>query len=91
MKNKRFSMRTITCSMISTLLLLGLFTGFVIAEKNTRRIGFADNAPWLICKDDKQEGHYIGFRFMGKTYTLDFSILYDVTDKITEALNKVVK
>lgn len=91
MENKKFSFKTIVCSMISTLLLLALFAGFIVAEKNTRSIGFADNDPWFVYKDDAKNGHYVGFRFMGKLYNIDFSALYDITDKITDAFDKLVK
>ena len=75
MKKCKLSIRSILYSTISTLLVLTLLSGFVIAEKNTRKIGFADNEPWFIYKDDLNEGHYVGFRFMGGTYKLDFSFI----------------
>ena len=72
--------------MISTLLLLTLLMGFIIVEKNTRKIGFADNNPWFICMDSPSNGHYIKIRFMNQFYTFDFSSLYYVTDAMSEAV-----
>ena len=91
MKKYKLSIKSILYSAISTLLVLILFSGFVIAEKNTRRIGFADNEPWFIYKDSLNEGHYVGFRFMGETFKVDFSFIYDITNMLSENINKCLK
>lgn len=85
MQKHILSIKTVLNSMISTLLLLTLLMGFIIVEKNTRKIGFADNNPWFICKDSRTDGHYIKIRFLDKSYTFDFSALYDVTDAISDS------
>ena len=84
MYRQLLSIKTILNSMVSTLLLLLLVMGFIVVEKNTRKIGFADNNPWFICKDSRDEGHYIKIRFMNGFYMLDFSSVYDVTDLIAK-------
>lgn len=87
MRKQNLSIKTILYSAISTLLILILLSGFVVAEKNTRKIGFADNEPWFIYKDNVENEHYVRFRFMGKDYTIDFSYLYDITNLISDNIN----
>lgn len=90
LQKKFLSIKMILNSMISTLLLLSLLIGFIVVEKNTRRIGFADNNPWVIYKNSCQSGHYVKFKFMDCFYTIDFSCLYDVTDIISQTTSKYV-
>ena len=82
------SIKTIFNSMISTLLFLILLMGFIIVEKNTRKIGFADNNPWFIYEDSHDDGHYFKIRFMNESCTVDFSGIYDVTDAILNYVNQ---
>lgn len=84
MQKQILSIKTIFNSMISTLLLLTMLMGFIIVEKNTRKIGFADNDPWFFYKDSNEEGHYMKIRFMNKYYVMDFSCLYDLTNVISQ-------
>lgn len=84
MKRHILSIRTIIHSVIATLLIMTLLMGFVVVEKNTRKIGFAESKPWLIYKDSTDEGHYLKIRFMDEFYTLDFSCVYTVTDVISQ-------
>ena len=60
--------------MIATSLILLLLLGFIIVEKNTRKIGFADNNPWFIYKDSYDDGHYFKIRFMNK-FSIFFSMM----------------
>lgn len=83
------SIKTIFNSMISTLLILILLMGFIVVEKNTRKIGFADNNPWFIYKDSNSYGHYFKVRFMNESFVVDFSGLYDVTDAILNYVNQL--
>lgn len=89
MQKKFLSIRTIFNSMISTFLILTLLMGFIIVEKNTRKIGFADNNPWLIYKDSEKDGHFLKVRFMNEFFVFDFSCLYDVTDMILENATQI--
>ena len=82
--------KTVFCSMISTWLLLALIMGFIVVEKNTRSIGFADNNPWFIYKDSQYDGHYIKIRFMNKPQVIDFSCIYTITDEISQNVNKTI-
>lgn len=88
MKKQNLSLKTILHSMISTLLTITLLMGLIVVEKNTRKIGFADNNPWFICKDNPDDGHYIKIRFMSRFYTLDFSGLYVVTNAMSDTVDR---
>ena len=88
MQKKILSIKSIFNSMIATSLILLLLLGFIIVEKNTRKIGFADNNPWFIYKDSYDDGHYFKIRFMNKFCTVDFSGLYNVTDAILNYVNQ---
>ena len=88
MKGKISSLKTIVHSMISTLLVITLLVGLIVVEKNTRKIGFADSKPWIIYKDNSNDGHYLQVRVLDDFYTLDFSGLYTATDAIVEVLIK---
>ena len=76
--------------MISTWMMLTLIMGFIVVEKNTRRIGFADNNPWFVYKDSQTDGHYVKIRFMNKSQIIDFSCIYAITDEISQNVNKTV-
>lgn len=76
--------------MISTWLMLTLIMGFIIVEKNTRRIGFADNNPWFVYKDSQNDGHYIKIRFMNKPQVIDFSFIYAITDEISHNVSQAI-
>lgn len=82
------SIKTIFNSMISTLLILTLLMGFIVVEKNTRKIGFADNNPWFVYKDSYTDGHYFKVRIMNESFVVDFSWIYDITDEILKNANK---
>ena len=86
MEGKISSVKTIVHSIISTLLVIILLVGFIVVEKNTRKIGFADSKPWIIYKDNPTDGHYLQVRVLADFYTLDFSGLYTVTDAVIEAV-----
>lgn len=89
MRKKMLSIKTIFNSMISTMMVLLLLIGFIVVEKNTRKIGFIDNNPWFVYKDSYEDGHYFKVRFLDKFFTLDFSSLYTVTDIILENTNHI--
>ena len=82
MKGKISPIKTIVHSMISTFLVIILLVGFIVVEKNTRKIGFADSKPWIIYKDNATDGHYLQVRILDDFHTLDFAGLYTVTDAI---------
>lgn len=70
--------------------MLTLIMGFIIVEKNTRRIGFADNNPWFVYKDSQNGGHYIKIRFMNKPQVIDFSFIYAITDEISHNVSQAI-
>lgn len=91
MQRWRNHMRTVFYSMLSTWLTLALIMGFIVVEKNTRRIGFADNNPWFVYRDSPNDGHYIKIRFMNKPQIIDFSCIYDITDEISQNVSQAVE
>ncbi len=90
MQRWRNHIRTVFYSMISTWLMLTLIMGFIVVEKNTRRIGFADNNPWFVYKDSQNDGHYIKIRFMNKPQVIDFSFIYAITDEISHNVSQAI-
>lgn len=89
MKGKISAVKTVVHSMISTLLVMTLLVGIIVVEKNTRKIGFEDNKPWLIYKDNSNDGHYLQVRVLDGLYMLDFTRLYTITDTIAGAIIQV--
>lgn len=63
-------------SLIASSLILLLFCGLVIVDKNTRKIAFNDYSSIInfdIVKDSK---HYFGIKIIGKIYILLISLLF---------------
>lgn len=83
MKKNNKSLKIIISSMLAFQLLFMLFAGFIVAEKSTRKIGFADYSPWVILQNDEQ-CHFVKFRFMGQYLTIDFSEPYQKLDNISK-------
>lgn len=75
--------------MLFTQLILVLLCGLIIAERNTRKIGFGDNRPWLEVQNSQEKGHYIDLRFMDNSYKLDFDIYYSAMDKILAQISSL--
>ena len=69
-KNK--NTRYFISAMISTLLLLILFSGFVIVEKNTRYIAFGDTAPFFVYEHSGIKPLFLKIHFMGKDMEISF-------------------
>lgn len=76
--------------MISTLLILTLLMGFIVVEKNTRKIGFADVDPWFVYKSSYEEGHYFKIKFMQHSFFMDLSPIYGTTDVILERVIQIM-
>ena len=90
MNNFKLSVRTILISALITGILLILPIGFVIAEKNTKQIGFEDNTSFLILQNSPKE-KFIDFNFMGKTYKLDFMPYYNAVNDASNYIYKFIK
>ena len=90
MRNFKVSWRIILISSLITAIILILPIGFAIAEKNTKQIGFEDYTPFLMFQNNPTE-KFISFSFMGGTYTLDFTSLYNFTNNISNYLNDFIK
>ena len=52
-------------SMVSTFLVLGLFCGFVVVEKNIRYVAFGENIPFW-AYNINEDDIYVKTHFMGK-------------------------
>lgn len=83
MKKLKISWDIVVVSSLVTALLIILFVGLLIAEKNTQRIGFADSAPFFSVANNRTE-KFIQLKYMGNFYKIDFYPLYNVTDKISK-------
>lgn len=76
MKFSRKSMREFFSSMICTSLVIILFCGLVIAEKNTRCIAFGDKTPFFVFKHEGFRKIFFKIHFMGKDYTFEKNTIY---------------
>ena len=85
MKKIKISWEIVFVSAIITALLIILFTGFLIAEKNTQKTGFTIVEPFFTFTDNKTE-KFVKLKYMGKSLKLDFYPLY----KFTEIISKFV-
>lgn len=72
MKKYKWQTKYFITSMLSTLLVLTLFSGFVIAEKNIRYIAFGDTSPFLVYEQKNMIPVYIKIHFMGKDFIINF-------------------
>ncbi|MDQ5983084.1 MAG: hypothetical protein RUMPE_00082 [Eubacteriales bacterium SKADARSKE-1] len=90
MSNFKLSWKTILISSLITGILLMLPVGFIIAEKNTKQIGFEDNSPFLVFQNSPTE-KFINFNFMGKTYKLDFTPCYNVINDVSSCIYSFTK
>ncbi len=73
-------------SAIATSLIIILFCGMVIADKNTRQIAFNDYSSIIDFNIIKGSKHYFGIKTFGKSHTVDVSTLYN----IAQALKNVI-
>lgn len=77
-------------SLIASSLILLLFCGLVIVDKNTRKIAFNDYSSIInfdIVKDSK---HYFGIKIIGKIYTIDISFIYNIIQFTKSALKNII-
>ncbi len=82
MRRYKKEVRYAICSFLCTLLILFLLAGFVIADKNTRRIGFGDEEPIIVLGNRVNQPCALSIRFMDKKYTLDFTDEYNLKKSI---------
>lgn len=59
-------------SMISTLFVLALITGFIVVEKNARAIMLEDSSPFLVYKQKNFLPELVKIHFMGKDFVFNF-------------------
>lgn len=95
MKLSKEEIRCLLYSAGLTWLLLFMISGFLIADKNIRKVGFNDDEPLLILENENHEPCYVSFRFMDKIYYLDFTIEYHlkkgIDDRIKSNLSNISK
>ena len=70
MKIIKESLKILLCSMAGTTLIIILFAGLVIVEKNTRSVAFGDNSPFLTYEHENFKPKFLKLHFMGKDYTI---------------------
>lgn len=83
MKNVKISWDIVIISALITILIIILFTGFLIAEKNTQKIGFSNSSPFFYFVNSRKE-KFMQLKYMGKLYKFDFYPIYNLTDKISK-------
>ena len=66
--NKRYFM----CSMMGTVCFLALITGFIVVEKNSRRVMFENEEPFFICSEIGDRHKVFKIHFMGKDFRFNF-------------------
>ena len=59
-------------SMISTLFVLALITGFIIVEKNARSVMLEDSSPFFVYKQKNFLPELVKIHFMGKDFIFNF-------------------
>ncbi len=82
MKNSKFSPKIILYSIITTYLIISLIAGLVIAEKNTKSVGFPNSEPMFVFKNNNDE-HFIKLMFLGNSYQIDFSNIHYYIDEVS--------
>lgn len=83
MKKFKIHWDIILISTLITTLFIILFTGLLIAEKNTQQIGFTDNTPFFSLVNNKTE-KFIRLKYMGNFFKIDFFPIYKLTDIISK-------
>ena len=59
-------------SMMSTLFILALITGFIIVEKNARAVMLEDSSPFLVYSQKNFVPDFVKIHFMGKDFIFNF-------------------
>ncbi len=70
------SLKHFICSIICTCLLFFLFIGLVIADRNTRLVGFGDRSPLLSFITSSCGTATFSMRFFNHSLSLDLTPLY---------------
>lgn len=83
MKKLKISWNIVIISSLVTALLIILFVGFLITEKNAQKIGFTNSEPFFSISNDKAQ-KFIQLKYMGNFFKIDFYPLYTITDKISK-------
>lgn len=66
--NKRYFM----CSMMGTVCFLALITGFIVVEKNSRRVMFENDEPFFVCGETNNNHKFFKIRLIGKNFYFNF-------------------
>lgn len=74
-------------SAIATSLIIILFCGMIIADKNTRQIAFNDYSSIIDINIIKESRHYLGIKTFGKPHIFDISFFYSTLQTIKNIIN----
>lgn len=68
-------------SMAFTALVLTLFSGLVIAEKNTRRVAFGEEVSIIKLVSD-ENNHSLRLEIMGNNFNMNFPTIHQIITKM---------
>lgn len=83
MKKIKIHWDIIIISFLISSLIIILFTGFLITEKNTQSVGFTNNSPIFVLANNKSE-KFIRLKYMGNFFKIDFYPIYNITDNVSK-------
>lgn len=58
--------------MLGTLCFLATITGFVVVEKNSRRVMFENDEPFFVCGETNNNHKFFKIRLIGKNFYFNF-------------------
>lgn len=84
-------MKKIGVALLLTLLLMLFLTGFVVADRNTRKIGFGDTTPLFSTYMEEDGRCGVSLYLMGQSHTLDFTPLYRAAQWIAQQTDNLLR
>lgn len=89
-KIKRKGKLVIT-AVLALLILVGLFAGCVVADRNTRRIGFGETAPVVSRYRGEGERRGLSFYVLGNRYVLDVTPAFEAAQAMAKEVDAVLR
>ena len=77
-------------SAIAASLVIILFCGMVIADKNARQIAFNDYSSIIDFNIIKGSKHYFGIKTFGKSHTIDVSAFYNIAQTMENSVSWII-
>lgn len=69
---KNSNKRYFICSMMGTFCFLVVITGFIVVEKNSRRVMFENEEPFFVCGKMDNNHKFFKIRLIGKNFCFNF-------------------